>query len=75
MATKFSICLWGQDAKAMAAYYEGVFADFRAISSNPMAEVFEVAGYRLMCLNNGPQQLEFNEKLSLVLSVDMQEEI
>jgi predicted 3-demethylubiquinone-9 3-methyltransferase (glyoxalase superfamily) len=75
MATKFSTCLWAHDAKGMALYYKNVFADFQFISENPMAAVFEVAGNRLMCLNNGPQNMEFNEKVSFVLSVDTQDEI
>jgi predicted 3-demethylubiquinone-9 3-methyltransferase (glyoxalase superfamily) len=40
-----------------------------------MAVVFEMTGVRFMCLNNGPAQLAFNEKISFVLSVDTQEEI
>ena len=75
MATKFSTCLWAHDAKGMSLYYKNVFADFQFISENPMAAVFEVAGNRLMCLNNGPQNMDFNEKVSFVLSVDTQDEI
>ena len=75
MATRFSTCLWAHDAKGMAEYYKNVFVDFQFISENPMAVVFEVAGNRLMCLNNGPQNMEFNEKVSFVLSVDTQDEI
>jgi predicted 3-demethylubiquinone-9 3-methyltransferase (glyoxalase superfamily) len=75
MATQFSTCFWVQDAKAMASYYEEVFEDFQWISENPMAVVFEMLGKRFMCLNNGPSHLAFNEKISLVLTVDTQEEI
>lgn len=75
MATQFSTCFWVQDAKALAAYYEEVFDDFQKVSENPMAVVFEMLGIRFMCLNNGPSHIAFNEKLSLVLTVDTQEEI
>ena len=39
------------------------------------AVVFGMTGKRFMCLNNGPSHLAFNEKISLVLTVDTQEEI
>lgn len=75
MSTQFSICLWHQNAKEMAAYYQGIFADFNLISENPMAVVFEINGKRLMCLNNAAPNISFNEKISFVLTVDTQEEI
>ncbi len=75
MATQFSICLWHNDATSMAQYYQRIFSDFKLISENPMAVVFEIIGKRFMCLNNGIPNLNFNEKISLVLSVDHQEEI
>lgn len=75
MATQFSICLWHQEAKEMANYYQQIFSDFKLLSENPMAVVFEMNGQRFMCLNNGIPKLEFNEKISLVLTVDTQEEI
>ncbi len=75
MATQFSICLWVQDAKATAEYYKKVFADFKLISENPMAIVFEIIGKRFMCLNNGVPNMKFNEKISFVLTVDTQDEI
>lgn len=75
MSTQFSICLWHQNAKEMAAYYQGIFADFKLISENPMAVVFEINGKRLMCLNNAAPNTPFNEKISFVLTVDTQEEI
>jgi predicted 3-demethylubiquinone-9 3-methyltransferase (glyoxalase superfamily) len=76
VATKFSTCIWSEfSAKEMSNYYQSVFADFLLISENPMAVVFEVAGIRLMCLNNGNKNEVFNEKISFVLSVDTQEEI
>ena len=59
----------------MAAYYQGIFADFKLISENPMAVVFEINGKRLMCLNNAAPNTLFNEKISFVLTVDTQEEI
>ena len=75
MAIQFSICLWHQEAKEMAHYYQQIFSDFKLLSENPMAAVFEMNGQRFMCLNNGIPNLEFNEKISLVLTVDTQEEI
>ncbi|MEY4260937.1 MAG: hypothetical protein RL656_1910 [Bacteroidota bacterium] len=75
MATQFSICLWGQDAKGMARYYQDVFTDFKLVSENPMAVVFEMIGKRFMCLNNCAPNLNFNEKISFVLTVDTQDEI
>ncbi len=75
MATQFSICLWGQDAKGMAHYYQDVFTDFKLVSENPMAVVFEMIGKRFMCLNNCVPNLNFNEKISFVLTVDTQDEI
>jgi predicted 3-demethylubiquinone-9 3-methyltransferase (glyoxalase superfamily) len=75
MATQFSICLWGQDAKGMARYYQDVFTDFKLVSENPMAVVFEMIGKRFMCLNNCVPNLNFNEKISFVLTVDTQDEI
>ena len=75
MSTQFSICLWHQNAIEMAAYYQGIFADFKLISENPMAVVFEINGKRLMCLNNAAPNMPFNEKISFVLTVDTQEEI
>ncbi len=59
----------------MAQYYQHIFSDFKFISENPMAVVFEMTGQRFMILNNGMPNLNFNEKISLVLSVDRQEEI
>jgi|GEM_PF-591142 len=75
MATQFSICLWGQNAKGMAQYYQEVFNDFKLVSENPMAVVFEMIGKRFMCLNNCTPNLNFNEKISFVLTVDTQDEI
>lgn len=75
MTTQFSICLWHKEAKEMATYYQGVFKDFKLISENPMAVVFEINGKRLMCLNNAAPNMAFNEKISFVLTVDTQEEI
>jgi predicted 3-demethylubiquinone-9 3-methyltransferase (glyoxalase superfamily) len=75
MATKFSICLWNQDAKGMSQYYQQIFNDFKLISENPMAAVFEMVGTRFMCLNNAVPNIQFNEKISFVLTVDTQEEI
>jgi predicted 3-demethylubiquinone-9 3-methyltransferase (glyoxalase superfamily) len=75
MATTYSTCIWCENAKEMSDYYKHVFSDFQVISENPMAVVFEMTGVRFMCLNNGPAQLAFNEKISFVLSVDTQEEI
>lgn len=75
MATTYSNCIWCENAKEMSDYYRQVFSDFQLISENPMAVVFEMTGVRFMCLNNGPAQLAFNEKISFVLSVDTQEEI
>lgn len=75
MATKLSICLWHQDAKGMAQYYEAIFKDFQLISENPMAVVFEIVGKRFMCLNNAAPNTGFNEKISFVLAVDTQEEV
>lgn len=75
MATTFSICLWHQDAQAMAHYYQQIFSDFKLLSENPMAAVFEMNGVRMMCLNNAVPNVSFNEKISLVLTVDTQEEI
>jgi len=74
MATQFSICLWGQNAKGMAQYYQEVFNDFKLVSENPMAVVFEMIGKRFMCLNNCTPNLNFNEKISFVLTVDTQDE-
>lgn len=75
MSTQFSICLWHQNAKEMAAYYQQVFSDFKLLSENPIAAVFEVNGIRMMCLNNAIPDQSFNEKISLVLTVDTQDEI
>jgi predicted 3-demethylubiquinone-9 3-methyltransferase (glyoxalase superfamily) len=76
MVTKFSICIWSEhNAKEMSEYYRTVFSDFHLVSENPMAVVFEVAGNRIMCLNNGNGNERFNEKISFVLSLDTQEEI
>ena len=75
MATQFSVCLWGQDAKGMSQYYSKVFSDFKLLSENPLAVVFEMMGKRFMCLNNGESHVKFNEKISFVLTVDTQEEI
>lgn len=75
MATQFSICLWHQDAKEMAQYYQKIFSDYRLLSENPMAVVFEMMGNRFMCLNNAVPNMNFNEKISFVLSVDTQTEI
>jgi predicted 3-demethylubiquinone-9 3-methyltransferase (glyoxalase superfamily) len=75
MATQFSICLWNQDAKGMSHYYEHIFSDFKLISENPMAVVFEIVGKRFVCLNNAVPNIQFNEKISFVLTVDAQEEI
>ncbi len=75
MATKFSLCLWNKDAKGMSEYYQQIFKDFKLISENPMAVVFEIVGKRFMCLNNAVPNIQFNEKISFVLTVDTQEEI
>ena len=75
MPTSFSICLWHQNAKEMAAYYQEIFKDFKLLSENPMASVFEMNGIRMMCLNNAVPNESFNEKISFVLTVDTQEEI
>jgi len=40
-----------------------------------MASVFEMNGQRFMCLSNAVPNIQFNEKISFVLTVDEQEEI
>lgn len=75
MSTHLSTCLWGNDAKSMAQYYQSIFTDFKLISENPMAVVFEIVGKRFMCLNNAMPNSSFNEKISFVLTVDTQDEI
>lgn len=75
MATQFSICLWNKDAKAMSQYYQGIFSDYKLISENSLAVVFEILDKRLMCLNNAAPDIRFNEKISFVLTVDNQQEI
>lgn len=75
MATQFSICIWHNEAKEISKYYQDIFKDFKLVSENPMAVVFEIYGKRIMCLNNAAPQIAFNEKISFVLTVDSQVEI
>lgn len=72
---QLSICLWGNDPKGMAEYYQKIFDDYTLISEQSMAIVFEVCGKRFMCLNNCDPMVHFNEKISFVLTVDTQKEI
>lgn len=72
---QLSICLWGNDPKGMAEYYQKIFDDYKLISEQSMAIVFEVCGKRFMCLNNCDPTVHFNEKISFVLTVDTQKEI
>ena len=72
---QLSICLWGNDPKGMAEYYQKIFDDYTLISEQSMAIVFEVCGERFMCLNNCDPTVHFNEKISFVLTVDTQKEI
>lgn len=72
MDVKLSICLWHQNAREMAEYYRAIFTDYKLVSENPMAVIFETMGTRFMCLNNCAPHIKFNEKISFVLTVDTQ---
>ena len=76
MSVSLSNCIWSQySAKEMADYYSAIFPDFKLVSENPLAVVYEMAGMRFMGLNNGLPASDFNEKISFVLTVDTQAEI
>lgn len=75
MSTSFSICLWDNSALEMPSYYQNVFEDFKLVSESPIAVVFEIAGVRIMVLTHAVPEMKFNEKISLVLTVETQEEL
>jgi len=59
----------------MPAYYQRIFDDFKLISESPIAVVFEIAGVRIMGLTHAVPEMKFNEKISLVLTIETQEEL
>lgn len=75
MSTSFSICLWDNKALEMPAYYQRIFDDFKLVSESPIAVVFEIAGVRIMGLTHAVPEMKFNEKISLVLTVENQEDL
>ena len=75
MSTSFSVCLWDNKALEMPSYYQNVFEDFKLVSESPIAVVFEIAGVRIMGLTHAVPEMKFNEKISLVLTVETQEEL
>jgi predicted 3-demethylubiquinone-9 3-methyltransferase (glyoxalase superfamily) len=75
MSTSFSICLWDNKALEMPAYYQSIFDDFKLVSESPIAVVFEIAGVRIMGLTHAVPEMKFNEKISLVLTVENQDEL
>jgi predicted 3-demethylubiquinone-9 3-methyltransferase (glyoxalase superfamily) len=75
MSTSFSVCLWDNKALEMPSYYQNVFEDFKLVSESPIAVVFEIAGVRIMGLTHAAPEMKFNEKISLVLTVENQDEL
>jgi predicted 3-demethylubiquinone-9 3-methyltransferase (glyoxalase superfamily) len=75
MSTSFSVCLWDNSALEMPSYYQNVFEDFKLVSESPIAVVFEIAGVRIMGLTHAVPEMKFNEKISLVLTVETQKEL
>ena len=80
-------CLWFDDqAEEAAAFYTSLFPDSRILSTVPYPEGapgptgsvmlvdVEIDGSRLQLLNGGPL-FTFSEAISLVVTVDTQEEI
>ncbi|MCE2790276.1 MAG: VOC family protein [Saprospiraceae bacterium] len=67
MTHPISTCFWFDNQAAEAtAFYAGIFPGFKKISSNPLAEVFELYGRRFMCLNGGPGQ-QINPSISFFI--------
>ena len=68
-------CLWFDgNAKEAADFYCSVFKNSKILSENPVVVYFEINGYKVMCLNGGPN-FKFNEAVSLVVNCETQEEI
>lgn len=75
MTNQIYPCLWFEGkAKEAAGFYCSIFKNAKITSENPVVVMFEVNGYKIMCLNGGAQ-FKANEAVSLVLPCDTQEEI
>ncbi len=82
-----AVCLWFDDqAEEAAALYTSIFPGSRILSTIPYPEgapgpagsamlvTFEINGLEIQALNGGPA-FTFSEAVSLVITVDTQEEI
>ena len=68
-------CLWlDGNAKEVSGFYCNIFPNSKILSSNPMVEMIELNGNKLMCLNGGPEY-KFTEAVSLVITCETQDEI
>jgi predicted 3-demethylubiquinone-9 3-methyltransferase (glyoxalase superfamily) len=68
-------CLWFDgNAKAAAEFYCSIFKNSKITTDSPMVVMFEINGYKVMCLNGGPK-FKFNEAFSFVVNCDSQKDI
>lgn len=58
----------------VAAYYRGIFDDFRSTPHSPLTATWEICGQRLLALNGGPH-FRFTEAFSLFLDCEDQAEV
>lgn len=75
MTHPLSICLWfDKHAQEAADLYATVFPDYKPISSNPLAIIYEMGGRRFMNLNGGPGY-PVNPSISFFVNYDSEEEM
>jgi predicted 3-demethylubiquinone-9 3-methyltransferase (glyoxalase superfamily) len=75
MTHPISTCIWfDKQAQEAADLYATIFPDFKAVSSNPLAVVYDMGGRRFMHLNGGPGY-PVNPSISFFVSYDSEEEI
>ena len=75
MTHPISTCIWfDKQAQEAADFYAPIFPDFKSVSSNPLAVVYEMGGRRFMHLNGGPGYA-VNPSISFFVGYDSEEEI
>jgi hypothetical protein len=74
MTHPIGTCIWfNNNAKEAADLYATIFTDFKLISENPLAVVFEIHGRRFMNLNGGPGYT-INPSISFYATAETEQE-
>lgn len=76
MAKPVYPCLWfNNNALEAAEFYCSIFENSRILDKNEIAVTFELGERKILAINGGPVEMNFNESVSLVVECADQDEI